>query len=131
MNSGAPITGKDRRPLNKAGMDIRSNPSFNVRLWPEDARHHANKAIGVAQPSCVLRLLAERPGHVIFGLAITRFALAARQVDFRRALFGGIGVEALAFLVALGLTELVGARLAVRRAVGGHQAGRATRYHQR
>jgi hypothetical protein len=23
MNSGAPITGSDRRPLNKAGMDIR------------------------------------------------------------------------------------------------------------
>jgi hypothetical protein len=23
MNSGAPITGIDRRPLNKAGMDIR------------------------------------------------------------------------------------------------------------
>jgi hypothetical protein len=26
MSSGAPITGKDRRPLNKAGMDIRQNP---------------------------------------------------------------------------------------------------------
>jgi hypothetical protein len=26
MNSGAPITGIDRRPLNKAGMDIRENP---------------------------------------------------------------------------------------------------------
>jgi hypothetical protein len=25
MNSGAPITGIDRRPLNKAGMDIRKN----------------------------------------------------------------------------------------------------------
>src|SRR3954469_17060684 len=26
MNSGAPITGIDRRPLNKAGMDIRDDP---------------------------------------------------------------------------------------------------------
>jgi hypothetical protein len=26
MNSGAPITGIDRRPLNKAGMDIQKNP---------------------------------------------------------------------------------------------------------
>jgi hypothetical protein len=26
MNRGAPITGSDRRPLNKAGMDIRQNP---------------------------------------------------------------------------------------------------------
>jgi hypothetical protein len=26
MNSGEPITGSDRRPLNKAGMDIRQNP---------------------------------------------------------------------------------------------------------
>src|SRR5437763_10614729 len=26
MNSGAPITGIDRRPLNKAGMDMRDNP---------------------------------------------------------------------------------------------------------
>jgi hypothetical protein len=27
MNSGAPITGSDKRPLNKAGMDIRNDPS--------------------------------------------------------------------------------------------------------
>jgi hypothetical protein len=27
MKSGAPITGSDRRPLNKAGMDIRNDPS--------------------------------------------------------------------------------------------------------
>jgi hypothetical protein len=32
MNSGAPITGIDRRPLNKAGMDIRDNP-FRSAGW--------------------------------------------------------------------------------------------------
>jgi hypothetical protein len=31
MNSGAPITGIDKRPLNKAGMDIRTILLFNIR----------------------------------------------------------------------------------------------------
>src|SRR5260370_37582083 len=48
MNSGAPITGIDRRPLNKAGMDIRKSLlSFSAGAMhrPKDARHHTNKAI--------------------------------------------------------------------------------------
>src|SRR5882762_2958664 len=49
MNSGAPITGMDRRPLNKAGMDI-CGRSFSVipaggRRCAKDARHHTKKAI--------------------------------------------------------------------------------------
>jgi hypothetical protein len=51
MNNGAPITGIDRRPLNKAGMDIRKNPfrySAQARcIGLKDARHHTNKAIAV------------------------------------------------------------------------------------
>src|SRR5258708_35512241 len=78
-----------------------------------------------------ITLLAQRPDHVIFGLAVARLAFAARQVHFRRAFFGRVGVEALALLVALALTELVGAGLAVRRAVGGHHARRAPGDHQR
>jgi len=57
MNRGAPITGMDRRPLNKAGIDMGSN-SFSVdplfipadgKPCVKDARHHTNKAIDVAQ----------------------------------------------------------------------------------
>src|SRR6202051_5248861 len=76
-------------------------------------------------------LLAQRPDHVVFGPAVARLAFAARQEHLRRAFLGGVGVEALAFLVALGLTELVGAGLAVRRAVGSHHARRAPGDHQR
>src|SRR6478672_6031980 len=70
-------------------------------------------------------LLAQRPGHEIFGPAVARLALAARDEHFRRAFLRGVGVEARAFLKTLALAELVGARLAVRRAVGGHQTRRA------
>src|SRR4029079_17789495 len=45
MNSGAPIAGIDRRPLNKAGMDIGVGI---LRRWvclDVDARHHTKKAI--------------------------------------------------------------------------------------
>src|SRR6202034_4302491 len=51
MNSGAPITGIDSRPLNKAGMDIQKILSVIRRevmrrhgIGLKDARHHANKA---------------------------------------------------------------------------------------
>src|SRR5690242_10348009 len=75
------------------------------------------------------RLLAERPGHIIFGLAVARLALVARQVHFRRAFLGRIGVEALAFLVALALAQPVGAGLAVRGAVGRDKTRRAPAHH--
>src|SRR5258707_15735180 len=68
-------------------------------------------------------LLANRPGYVIFGLALTRLALAAGDEYLRRAFFGCIGVETLAFLVALVLGEFVVARLAVLRVVVGALAG--------
>jgi len=53
MNIGAPITGIDSRPLNKAGIDIRKYPSGCRRtrgLYPDkhgsrDDRHHTNNAI--------------------------------------------------------------------------------------
>src|SRR5260221_9065821 len=76
-------------------------------------------------------LLAQRAGHVIFGFAVARLALAAGDEHLWRTFFGRIGVEALAFLVAFALAELVGARLAVRRAVGGHHTGSAPGDHQR
>src|ERR1700681_1051791 len=110
MNSGAPITGIDRRPLNKADMDIRKNPlrysvQVTARVLPrsKDARHHTNKAI-VHHPCA---LLAQRAGHEIFGPAVARPALVARQVDFCGAFLGRVGVEALALPEAFGLTELV------------------------
>src|SRR3984893_14218747 len=85
MNSGAPITGIDRRPLNKAGMDIRKNPlrysvqvTARVMRRSKDARHHTSKAIG-HQPYA---LLTQRAGNEIFGPAVARPALVARQVDF-------------------------------------------------
>src|ERR1700712_256966 len=80
---------------------------------------------------CVLTLLAKRPGHVIFGLAVTRLALAAGDEHFRRAFFGSVGVDTLAFLVALALAQLVGAGLAVRRTVGGDHTGRPALHHDR
>jgi hypothetical protein len=45
MNSGEPITGIDRRPLNKAGMDIREIPLCGKPIIDhQDARRHAIKA---------------------------------------------------------------------------------------
>jgi hypothetical protein len=41
MNSGAPITGIDRRPLNKAGMDIRLDPFWFSRDWFSGERRDA------------------------------------------------------------------------------------------
>src|SRR6185369_15990546 len=49
----------------------------------------------------------------------------------RRAFFGGVGVEALSFLETLALAELVGAGLAIRRAIRGHHASRAPAHHGR
>src|SRR5216684_2130879 len=129
MNSGAPITGIDRRPLNKAGMDIRKTSSLftaNAMRRFKDARHHTNKAI-VHPPWA---LLTQRAGNVIFGSAVARPALVARQVDFCGAFLGRVGIEALALPEAFGLTELVSAGLAVRRAIARHRASHAPRHHR-
>src|SRR5258706_6001074 len=134
MNSGAPITGKDRRPLNKAGMDIRKNP---FRYLGQDPRQASG--IGLKMPdiiptrqSCIRRrpLLAQRAGNVIFGPAVARLALAARQGHFFGAFFDRLGVKALALLEAPRLTELVGVRLAVPRAIGRHRTYHARRHHR-
>src|SRR5262249_57310419 len=42
MTSGEPITGIDRRPSNRLGMDIEGRSSIGGQL---DAGHHTNKAI--------------------------------------------------------------------------------------
>src|SRR6266700_6698748 len=76
-------------------------------------------------------LLAERGGHVIVGPAIARLARPARDQHLGRTAFGGIGVEALALLVALVLAELVGTCLAVRRAVRGEWTDHSARDHRR
>src|SRR6476620_9317217 len=98
-----------------------------------DARRHTNQQGNLSSVKyCVLTLpamrlsmpffsaadalLAQRPRHVIFGLAVARLALVARQIHFRRAFFGRVGIEATAFLVALALAQPVSASLAVRRA---------------
>src|SRR5882757_10940421 len=75
-------------------------------------------------------LLAQRAGNVIFGPAVARPALVARQVHLCRAFLGRVGVEALALPEAFGLTELVSAGLAVRRAVARHRASHAPRHHR-
>ena len=64
------------------------------------------------------RLLAQRTGDVIVGPAIVRLSRPAGDQHFGRAGFRRIGRQALALLVALGLAEFVGTRLAVGRAVG-------------
>src|SRR5882757_4854017 len=64
-------------------------------------------------------LLAQRADNVIFGPAVARPALVARQIHLCRAFLGRVGVQALALLEALGLTELVGAGLAIRHAPEG------------
>src|SRR4030081_3152516 len=109
MNSGAPITGIDRRPLIKAGMDIRKNPSGYSGKIPGKRDALAGKMPDII-PAMQSRsrhepapeLLAQRAGNVMFGPAIARLAFAARQIHFGRAFLRRIGIEALAFLVALG-----------------------------
>src|ERR1700736_4464827 len=90
------------------------------------------QSYGAGQPanSPTPELLAQRAGNVIFGPAIARPALVARQVHLCRAFLGRVGVEALALLEALGLTKLVGAGLAIRRAVNRHGASHAPRHHR-
>src|SRR5882762_10117231 len=88
MNSGAPITGSDRRPLNKAGMDI-GRQSFGLfrragfRLC--DAGHHTNQQGNLSTVKYdVILLLAQSPCDEIFRLAIVRPALVTGQEHDRR-----------------------------------------------
>src|SRR5579864_6576215 len=74
-------------------------------------------------------LLAQRCGDIGIGAAIVRLALATGDQDFGRALFGGIGVEALALAIAFGLAELVGRRLAVRRTIARCRTRGSPRHH--
>src|SRR5258708_1498708 len=132
MNSGAPITGIDSRPLNKAGMDIRNDPSvIQVSASAQGCQTSTQQGNLSSVKYCVFTLLAQSPRHEIFGPAVVGAALVPRQERDRRAFFGGIGVEALAFLETLALAELVGAGLAFRCALGGDHAGRAPAHHRR
>src|SRR3984885_3961825 len=137
MNSGAPIAGIERRPLNSAGIDIgeilvfrmTGNPAFRSK----DARHHIKEAIALfgfpwqAEPGASSPpqekgtdslLLAQSASDKIVGSAIVRFAGPARNQHFRRTGLHRIRRQAFAFLETLRLTELVGGGLAVRRAIG-------------
>src|SRR5258705_10550518 len=118
MNSGAPITGIDRRPLNKAGMDISKillSSSGNAMHQSKDARHHTKKAIATrARCLCISSipaLLAYRTGDVIVVPAIIRLARPAGDQRFRGAGFHGIGVEAVSPFEALALTPFIGPTL--------------------
>src|SRR4051812_39597905 len=102
MNKGAPITGKDRRPLNKAGMDIVET----LRDAGGAIRRETRRSKATTAHAC--KLLAQRAGDVIFRPAVARLLVAARQQGGRRAGLRLIGIEALAFLEALGLAKLVG-----------------------
>src|SRR4051812_32232132 len=74
-------------------------------------------------------LLAQRTGDVIVGPAVVRFSYPARDQYFGGAGFRGIGVEALSLLETFGLAELIGAELAVRRAVCRNGTYHAPRDH--
>src|SRR5450755_1327929 len=137
MNSGAPITGIDRRPLNKAGMDIRENP-FVIQGAAGCLDLKMPDIISTRQPRLTQtpnararfrQLLAQRAGHVIVGPAIVRLSRPAGDQHFRRTGFRRIGVKALAFLETLALAEFVGTKLAVRRAIRGNGAYHAPRHH--
>src|ERR1700733_3360762 len=75
-------------------------------------------------------LLAQRAGDVVVGAAVVRLSRPAGDQHLRRAGFRRIGVEALALLVPLGLEELFGTGLAVRRAVGRSRTDHAPRNHR-
>src|ERR1700733_3133779 len=133
MNSGAPIAGSDRRPLNKAGIDIGKILVFRATENPssgqKDARHHLKKAIALSQNNAAL--LAQCAGDEIIGPAVVRLARPARDQHFCRTGFHRIRRQAFAFLEALGLTELVGCRLAIGCAVGRHRTFDAALGHGR
>src|SRR6516165_3535486 len=133
MNSGAPITGSDRRPLNKAGIDM-----LQKFLFPDSGKRFPLKnAFGSKMPDIIppkqrakSRLLAERGRDVVVGAAVLGLALPSRDQHFGRTGLRGIGVETFALLVALALAELVGTRLAVRRAGGRDRTDHAPGYHR-
>src|SRR3954453_4770058 len=114
MNSGAPITGIDSRPLNTPGMDMREIPLARYRDGQDsqliDARHHTKKATA----PWVAALLAQRAGDVIVSAAIVRLSRSAGDQYFRRAGLGSIDIEAPALLESLCLTKLISTKLAVR-----------------
>src|ERR1700689_3360834 len=80
--------------------------------------------------SPIAALLTQRAGDVIFGAAVACLTFVTRQVDLGRAFLGGVGVETLALLVTLDLTQLVGAGLAVRRAIGRDRTSHPSGHHR-
>src|SRR6202165_445659 len=80
--------------------------------------------------ACIPALLTQRTGNVIVSPAVVWFSRPAGNQDFRRAGLRGIGGKALALLESFGLAELVGAKLAVRRAVGRNRTYHAPGHHR-
>src|SRR6266567_1831318 len=138
MNSGAPITGIDRRPLNKAGMVIRKNPfcdspetrCIGLKMPDIIPKKQSQRATALRASGPIPALLAQSTGNVIVPPAIIRFSRPARNQHFRGAGFRGIGVKAASLLEALALTEFIGTELAVRRAVCRNRAYHAPRHHR-
>src|SRR6516162_10247576 len=76
-------------------------------------------------------LLAQRAGDESVGAAVASFALPAWDQDLRRAALRRVGVQALAFLIALVPAEPVSGLFAVGRAVWRSRADGASRHHCR
>src|ERR1700712_2891940 len=86
MNSGAPITGIDRRPLNSAGIDIREFP-FAIQGTPDASAFRMPDIIPTRQSRSGLlarggslaaaTLLAQCAGNVVVGPAIVRLSRPA------------------------------------------------------
>src|SRR5215475_11242482 len=118
MNSGEPITGIDRRPLNKAGMDIcGGSPQANSDWRHVDGLGCQTSYQARNRASCACGLLTERRRDEMIGPAVVRLARPAGNVGFCRTALDGVGAEAAALLKTLALAEPVGAGLAVRRAI--------------
>src|SRR5215475_9708992 len=118
MNSGEPITGIDRRPLNKAGMDIGGvSPRANSGWRHVDGLGCQTSYQARNRASCACGLLTERRRDEMIGPAVVRLARPAGNVGFCRTALDGVGAEAAALLKTLALAEPVGAGLAVRRAI--------------
>src|SRR5207245_8653835 len=77
----------------------------------------------------IASVLTQRAGDECIGAAVVRLALPSRDQNLGRAFFGGVGVQAVAFAIALALAELVGGLLAVGPAIRRGRAGHAPRHH--
>src|SRR5205085_9152363 len=105
------------------GLDAVIDVVGDLTLSEEVLLRAAHRRSFVARAQAITSVLAQRAGHESIGAAVVRFALPARNQNLGRAFLGRVGVQALAFLVALALAELVGGLLAVGRTVGRDRTG--------